>query len=70
MSWTESPSTAKPYGLARVTAAWGLPRSTYYARRHRLNRPVESRKRGSPKRRGTDEVLTERIREQIAASTL
>ena len=25
MSRTESPSTAKPYGLARVTAAWGLP---------------------------------------------
>ena len=67
MSWTESPSTAKPYGLARVTAAWGLPRSTYYARRHRLNHPVESRKRG-PRTAWTDEVLTERIREQIAAS--
>ena len=66
MSW-KSPSTAKPYGLARVTAAWGLPRSTYYARRHRLNRPVESRKRG-PRTAWTDEVLTERIREQIAAS--
>ena len=25
MSRTESPSTAKPYGLARVTAVWGLP---------------------------------------------
>ena len=67
MSWTESPSTAKPYGLARVTAAWGLPRSTYYARRHRLNHPVESRKRG-PRTAWTDEALTERIREQIAAS--
>ena len=67
MSRTESPSTAKPYGLARVTAAWGLPRSTYYARRHRLNHPVESRKRG-PRTAWTDEVLTERIREQIAAS--
>ena len=67
MSWTESPSTAKPYGLARVTAAWGLPRSTYYARRHRLNHPVESRKRGH-RTAWTDEVLTERIREQIAAS--
>ena len=72
MSRTESPSTAKPYGLARVTAAWGLPRSTYYAQRHRLekthsNHPVESRKRG-PRTAWTDEVLTERIREQIAAS--
>ena len=57
MSRTESPSTAKPYGLARVTAVWGLPRSTYYARRHRLNHPVESRKRGPPNgvdRRGAD----------------
>ena len=67
MSRTESPSTAKSYGLARVTAAWGLPRSTYYARRHRLNHPVESRKRG-PRTAWTHEVLTERIREQIAAS--
>ena len=67
MSRTESPSTAKPYGLARVTAVWGLPRSTYYAQRHRLNHPVESRKRG-PRTAWTDEVLTERIREQIAAS--
>ena len=67
MSRTESPSTAKPYGLARVTAAWGLPRATYYAQRDRLNHPVESRKRG-PRTAWTDEVLTERIREQIAAS--
>ena len=31
MSRTLSPSTGKPYGLARVAAAWDLPRSTYYA---------------------------------------
>ena len=31
MSWTPSPSTGKPYGLARVAVAWGVPRSTYYA---------------------------------------
>ena len=41
MSRTLSPSTAKPYGLARVTAVWDLPRSTYYARRHRRTHPVE-----------------------------
>ncbi len=29
MSRTESPSTAKPYGLARVTAAWGLYRPRF-----------------------------------------
>ena len=38
-------------------AAWGLPRSTYYARRHRLNHPVELHKRG-PRTAWTDEVLT------------
>ena len=35
MSRTLSPSTHQLYGLARVAAAWGLPRSTYYARRDR-----------------------------------
>ena len=45
----------------------GPPRSTYYAQRHRRTHPVESRKRG-PRTAWTDEVLTERIREQVAAS--
>ena len=30
MSRTRSPSTGKPYGLARVAVAWGVPRSTYH----------------------------------------
>ena len=67
MSRTLSPSTAKPYGLAHVAAVWDLPRSTYYARRHRRTHPVEYRKRG-PQTAWSDEALTERIREQIAAS--
>ena len=67
MSRTLSPSTATPYGLARVAAVWDLPRSTYYARRHRRTHPVEYRKRG-PRTAWSDEALTERIREQIAAS--
>ena len=67
MSRTRSPSTNKPYGLARVAAAWGVSRSTYYARRHRRNNPVELRKRG-PRTLLTDEELTERIRQEIAAS--
>lgn len=67
MSQTLSPSTGKPYGLARVAAVWELPRSTYYARRHRRAHPIESRKRG-PRTAWSDEALTERIREQIAAS--
>ena len=67
MSRTRSPSTNKPYGLARVATAWGVPRSTYYARRHRRNNPVELRKRG-PRTLFTDQELTERIRQEIAAS--
>lgn len=43
---TLSPSTANPYGLDCVTAAWGLRRSTCCAQRHRRTYPVESRKRG------------------------
>ena len=67
MSRTLSPSTGKPYGLARVAAVWDLSRSTYYARRHRRAYPIESRKRG-PRTPWSDEALTERIREQIATS--
>ena len=67
MSRTLSPSTGKPYGLARVAAVWDLSRSTYYARRHRQTHPIESRKRG-PRTAWSDEALTERIREQIADS--
>ena len=67
MSRTLSPSTGKPYGLARVAAAWDLSRSTYYARRHRRAHPIEFRKRG-PRTPWSDEALTERIREQIATS--
>ena len=46
MSRTLSPSTGKPYGLARVAAVWDLSRSTYYARRHRRAHPIKFRKRG------------------------
>ncbi len=67
MSRTLSPSTGMPYGLARVAAVWELPRSTYYARRHRRAYPIEFGKRG-PRTPWSDEALSERIREQIAAS--
>jgi transposase InsO family protein len=67
MSRTLSPSTNKRYGLARVVAAWGIPRSTYYAQWKRRTHPVEPRKRG-PRTPYTDDELTERIREDIAAS--
>ena len=66
MSRTLSPSTKKPYGLARVAAAWGVPRSTYYAQRSRRNNPGEARKRG-PRTSFTDAELTGRIRDRRLA---
>jgi putative transposase len=59
-----SPSSNKPYGVARVARAWGLARSTFYASRHRRNHPRELRKCGP--RRISDEALLEEIRRVIA----
>ena len=67
MSRTKSPSTGTPYGLARVLGAWGMPRSTYYWQRTRRHNPLEARKRG-PKTAFSDRELTERLRQEIAAS--
>ncbi len=67
MSQAQSPSTGRKYGLARVLAAWGVPRSTYYARQQRQRCPVSPKKRG-PKTSHTDAALLEEIRAVIAAS--
>lgn len=64
MSRTLSPSAHKPYGVARVTAVWGLARSSYYAGRKREREPRIPRKRG-PKRL-SDEELAGEIRQVLA----
>lgn len=46
MSRTISPSSKKPYRVARVAAVWNLARSSFYAARHREQHPREPRKRG------------------------
>jgi len=46
MSRTVSPSSNKPYGVARVVAIWCLARSSFYAARHRQQHPREPHKRG------------------------
>jgi putative transposase len=46
MSSALSPSSNKPYGVARVVALWNLPRSSFYAARHRKRHPREAQKRG------------------------
>jgi len=46
MSRTISPSSKKPYGVARVVGLWNLARSSFYAARHRERHPREAQKRG------------------------
>lgn len=66
MSLTPSPSTGKPYGVARVVAVWELPRSTFYAAKDRESRPTAAQKRG-PKRISDTDLLAQ-IRSVIAES--
>lgn len=65
MSRAASPSTQSPYGVARVTAVWGLARSTFYATRQRQSRPRQANKRG-PKIFSDAELLGE-IQRLLAA---
>ena len=65
MSRTLSPSTGKPYGVARVVSVWNLARSSFYAARQRNQCPRHPDKRG-PKVLGDEELLDE-IRQILAA---
>ena len=67
MSHETSPSTHRPYGIARVTRVWQVPRSTVYAQRNRRARPTPVAKRG-PKSPQSDAELTAAVRAVIAAS--
>jgi transposase InsO family protein len=67
MSRATSPSTKQPFGVARVTRVWQVPRSTFYAQRDRRDTPTSPGKRG-PKTAWTDDALTAEIRTLIAAS--
>jgi len=65
MSCTVSPSSKQPYGVARVASVWNLPRSSFYATRHRQQHPREAQKRG-PKVLSGDELMVE-IRQLLDA---
>jgi putative transposase len=65
MSRTVSPSSNKPYGVARVVAIWCLARSSFYAARHRRQHPREPHKRGP--RVLCDEDLMAEIRQLLDA---
>ena len=66
MSRTLSPSSNRPYGVARVIAVWQLARSSYYAARQRQQHPRPVAKRG-PKRL-SDEELAREIRQVLDQS--
>jgi putative transposase len=63
VSRAHSPSSHKPYGVARVLEVWGVPRSSHYAARKRQLQPQTPGQRG-PKRL-SDEELLEKIRKVI-----
>ena len=65
MSRTVSPSTNKPYGVARVAGVWQVARSSFYAARLRQLRPRQPGKRGP--RVLSDAELVAAIRELLAA---
>ena len=67
MSHETSPSTHQPYGIARVTRVWQVPRSLFYARQIRRDRPTPLAKRG-PTPSQSDAELTAATRDVIAAS--
>ena len=72
MSAAISSATGYPYGVERVCAAWGVPRSSFYASRHESTVTegadlAPAKKRG-PKTELTDERLLALIREDLASS--
>jgi transposase InsO family protein len=66
MSQQVSPSTAKVYGLQRVTRIWGVARATLY--RHRRPTQVVERKRPGPLGAMSDEDLVAAIRQLLTDS--
>ena len=66
MSRRTSPSTHRPYGIARVLRVWELPRSTFYAQRDRRAQPATGRRGRTPTL--DDAALLAQIRAVIAES--
>jgi putative transposase len=65
MSQATSPSTDKPYGLARVCRVWGIARSTVYWQQQERAAPGARRGPVGP---CTDDELVDHIRRILAAS--
>jgi putative transposase len=69
MATITSPSTGRRYGIAEVCRIWDVPRSSFYADRHRANTttPVPAQRRG-PKPVVSDDALLAAIRADLARS--
>jgi putative transposase len=65
MSQATSPSTNKPYGLARVCRVWGMARSTVYWQRHARAMPAARR---GPLGPCADDELVDHIRRILETS--
>lgn len=67
MSATISTSANKPYPVATICRAWGVPRSTFYDWKARQQRdPDARRQKPGPKTALSDEQLTQHIQTQLA----
>lgn len=66
MSAAMSPSSGRPYGVARVTRVWSVARATVY--RHRQAPPAEPPARPGPKPVLTDNALADAIRGVLTLS--
>lgn len=69
MSAATSPATGRSYGVERVCSAWGVPRSSHYARQTAANDQAKP----APTRRGprptiSDEALLAAIKADLATS--
>jgi putative transposase len=66
MSQAISPSTGKPYGLARLCRVWGMARSTIYWQRHASSAPGARRGPVGPY---ADDALVDHIRRVLEESS-
>ena len=67
MAAANSPATDEAYGVRRVCAAWGMPRSSFYAARTVSEAPPPGRRRG-PRPVVDDAGLLEAIRRDLDRS--
>ena len=69
MAETVSPSSGRRYGIAQVCRIWDVPRSSFYADRHRGSTatPIPPQRRG-PKPAVSDDALLAAIRADLARS--